>query len=107
MNLFNNIVFALLGILFVLNISLRIKEDSIICNFFKFCGINSLSFYLIEGFIAVVYRVTLVKIIPIEYRFLLPGIFFILKVATAYIVVKLMIVRNSTLSFLLGASAEK
>ena len=107
LNYFNNIAFAILGTLFVLNISLRIKENINIYKFFKFLGINSLTFYLIEGFITVIYRVILLKIIPIEYNNLLVSTFFILRVLTAYIIIKFIIVKSSILSFLLGASAEK
>lgn len=107
LNYFNSIIFAALGILFVLNISLRIEEDINIYKFFKFLGINSLTFYLIEGFITVVYRVILLRIISIEHSYLLVSVFFILRVITAYVVVKLIVVKSSVLSFLLGASVEK
>ena len=107
LNYFNSVVFAILGIWFVLNIALRIKENSIIYKFFNFLGINSLTFYLIEGFITVVYRVVLLRIIPIECSYLLVSIFFILRVLTAYIIVKFIIVKSTILSFLLGASVEK
>ena len=107
LNYFNSIIFAILGILFVLNISLRIEEDINIYKFFNFLGINSLTFYLIEGFITVVYRVLLLRIISIEKSYLLVSVFFILRVLTAYIIVKLIIVKSSILSFLLGASIEK
>lgn len=107
LNYFNRILFAILGILFVLNICLRIKEETIIYRFFNFLGINSLTFYLIEGFITVVYRVILLKIIPIEKSYLLVSTFFILRVLTVYIIVKFIVVKSSILSFLLGASVEK
>ena len=107
LNYFNSVVFAILGIWFVLNIALRIKENSVIYKFFNFLGINSLTFYLIEGFITVVYRVVLLRIIPIECSYLLVSIFFILRVLTAYIIVKFIIVKSTILSFLLGASVEK
>lgn len=107
LNYFSTIIFAILGTLFVLNICLRIKEETIIYRFFNFLGINSLTFYLIEGFIMVVYRVILLRIIPIEHSYLLVTVFFTLKVLTAYIVVKFIIVKSSILSFLLGASVEK
>ena len=106
-NYFNTIIFAILGTLFVLNISLKLKENSVIYGFFRFLGINSLTFYLIEGFITVVYRVILLRIIPIEKSYLLVSTFFILRVLTAYIIVKFIIVKSSILSFLLGASVEK
>ena len=107
LNYFNSIIFAILGILFVLNISLRIEEDINIYKFFNFLGINSLTFYLIEGFITVVYRVLLLRIISIEHSCLLVSVFFILRVLTAYIIVKFIVVKSSILSFLLGASVEK
>lgn len=106
-NYFNSFIFAVFGILFMLNISLRIKESSGLYKILKFLGINSLTFYLIEGFITVVYRVILLRIIPIEKSYLLVSVFFILRVLTAYIIVKLIIVKSSILSFLLGASVEK
>lgn len=107
LNYFNSVVFAILGILFVLNICLRIKENSVIYKFFNFLGINSLTFYLIEGFITVVYRIILLKIIPIEHNYLLVSVFFALRVLTSYIIVKFIIVKSSILSFLLGANVEK
>ncbi len=106
-NYFSSILFAILGILFVLNLSLRIKVDTNIYKFLTFLGINSLTFYLIEGFITVVYRVILLKIISMEHSYLLVSIFFILRVLTAYIIVKFIIAKSSILSFLLGASVEK
>ena len=107
LNYFNYFIFAILGTLFVLNICIRVKENSKISNFFNFLGINSLTFYLIEGFITVVYRVFLLRIIPIEKSYLLVNTFFILRILTVYIIVKFIIVKSSILSFLLGASVEK
>lgn len=107
LNYFNGIIFAILGIFFALNICLRIKENNIIYRFFNFIGINSLTFYLIEGFITVIYRVILLRVIPIEHSYLLVSIFFTLRVLTAYIIIKFIIVKSSILSFLLGANVEK
>lgn len=76
-------------------------------SFLKFCGINSLTFYLLEVFCGTVYRVILVKIIPLEYNFLLFGSFFILKLITLYIGIKYIICKNKYFSFLLGASYER
>lgn len=106
-NYITRIIFAILGILFVLNIALKIRENNTFYKFFDFLGINSLTFYLIEGFITVVYRVILLRIISIEKSYLLVSTFFILRVLTAYIIVKFIIVKSSILSFLLGASVEK
>lgn len=105
LNYFNSIIFALMGILLTLNISLRIKEKNFIYNTLKFIGVNSLTFYLIEGFITVFYRVVLIKIIPIEQGELFVSIFFILRILTAFIAVKI-ITKSSILSFLLGAEKE-
>ena len=105
LNYFNSIIFALMGILLTLNISLRIKEENSIYDILKFIGINSLTFYLIEGFITVVYRTILYKIIPIEQGEIFVSIFFVLRILTAFIAVK-MITKSSILSFLLGAEKE-
>ena len=102
---FNSIIFALMGILLTLNISLRIKKGNSIYDILKFIGINSLTFYLIEGFITVFYRVVLIKIIPIEQGEIFVSIFFILRILTAFITVKI-ITKSSILSFLLGAEKE-
>lgn len=101
------VIFATLGILIALNVVLRIKENTVVYKFFYFLGINSLTFYLMEGFITVVYRVVLLKIISVDHSYLLVSIFFSLRVLTAYLIVKLIIVKSSILSFLLGASREK
>ena len=105
LNYFNSIIFALMGILLTLNISLRIKKGNSIYDILKFIGINSLTFYLIEGFITVFYRVVLIKIIPIEQGEIFVSIFFILRILTAFITVKI-ITKSSILSFLLGAEKE-
>ena len=105
LNYFNSIIFALMGILLTLNISLRIKEKSFIYNTLKFIGVNSLTFYLIEGFITVFYRVVLIKIIPIEQGEIFVSIFFVLRILTAFIAIKI-ITKNSILSFLVGAEKE-
>lgn len=105
LNYFNSIIFALMGILLTLNISLRIKKGNSIYDILKFIGINSLTFYLIEGFITVIYRIILYKIISIEQGELFVSIFFILRILTAFIAVKV-ITKNSILSFLLGAEKE-
>ena len=105
LNYFNSVIFALMGILLTLNISLRIKEESFVYNILRFIGVNSLTFYLIEGFITVVYRTTLYKTIPIEQGELFVSIFFVLRILTAFIAVKI-ITKSSILSFLLGAEKE-
>lgn len=76
-------------------------------NFLIFCGENSLSFYLLEVFCGTVYRVILIKIIPIEYNFLLVSTFFLLKLITLIISIKYIITKNKYLAFLLGAKYDK
>lgn len=101
-NTFTKILFALLGIIFVLNISKRLKKESKIYNFLEFCGKNSLIFYLIEGFITVVYRVILIRTIPLEYSYIFVTTFLILRVATAYLVIIFIILKSRVLCFLFG-----
>lgn len=105
-NFFNKVLFALLGILIVFYVSQKIKKEGMVYEFLKFYGVNSLAFYLVEGFITVVYRVILFKIIPIEKAELFVTLFFISRLATTFIVIKI-ITKNSILSFLLGAQKEK
>lgn len=106
LNLFTYIIFAIIGSLVSLNLVVRIKKYNKIINFLKFIGVNSLTFYLLEGFISVVYRILLVRIIPLEYNNILVGSFFFLKVITGYLVIKYIITKSSILSFLLGARKE-
>lgn len=106
LNLFTYIIFAIMGSLASLNLVIRAKKYRKIIDFLKFIGINSLTFYLIEGFISVVYRTILVRIIPLEYNNILVGSFFLLKVITGYLVIKYIIIKSSILSFLLGARKE-
>ena len=105
-NFFTKILFALLGILVIFYISQKIKKEGIVYEILKFYGVNSLAVYLIEGFITVIYRVILFKIISIEEEELFVTLFFILRLVTAFIVIKI-ITKNSILSFLLGAQKEK
>ena len=106
-NFFTKILFVLMSILFYLNITKRIKENSEIYNLLKFFGVNSLTFYLFDGFAAVICRTIILKIIPIEKTFLCIGMLFISKTLLMFIVIKLLIVKSLILSFLLGASVEK
>lgn len=82
------------------------RKEGIVYKLLKFYGVNSLAFYLIEGFITVIYRVILFRIISIEKAELFITVFFILRLVTSFIVIKI-IVKNSVLSFLLGAQKEK
>ena len=106
-NFFTKILFVLMSILFYLNITKRIKENSEIYNLLKFFGVNSLTFYLFDGFAAVICRTIILKIIPIEKTFLCIGMLFISKTLLMFIAIKLLIVKSLILSFLLGASVEK
>lgn len=103
------IIFPFLGIIscWYSTVKLKNKAKGIIYMFLEFCGDNSLSFYLLEMFFATVYRVTLVKIIPLDHNFLLISSFFILKLFTLVFFVKYIISKNKILAFLLGAKYEK
>ena len=101
-------VFPFLGIISFWYVSLKIKNSkNSIYNFLTFCGENSLSFYLLEVFCGTVYRVILIKIIPIEYNFLLVSSFFSLKLISLLIGIKYIVCKNKYFSFLLGAKYKK
>lgn len=102
----NSIFFGIIGTIFTLTILRKINVNYKIFKYIEFIGKNSLTFYLIEGFIAVVYRTLLIRIIPIDEKAILLGSFFFLKVLTGYIVIKYIITKSSILSFLLGARKE-
>ena len=106
-NFFTEILFILMSILFYLNMTKRIKENSKIYSLLKFVGINSLTFYLFDGFASVICRIIILKIIPIERAFLCIILLFIFKTVLMYIGIKFVVVKSSILSFLLGASVEK
>lgn len=107
-NLYTHIIFALIGSLFYLNIFIRMNEKSKSYSLLKFCGSNSMTIYLIEGFITVVVRVILLKIVKLSESnaetFVIT--FFLIRVVIAYIAVKYIIIKSSILSFLLGARKE-
>ena len=105
-NLYTHIIFALIGSFFYFNISMRLNSNNTIYNFFKFCGNESLTLYLLEGFITVFYRIFLFKFVSMEYSFLTVSLFFILRVTTGYLVIKYIIIKSSILSFLLGTRKE-
>ena len=105
-NFFTKGLFALLGTLIIFYISQKVRKEGIVYKLLKFYGVNSLAFYLIEGFITVIYRVILFRIISIEKAELFITVFFILRLVTSFIVIKI-IAKNSVLSFLLGAQKEK
>ena len=106
LNLLTLIIFAVLGSIFSLNLVIRLKKNKKIAEFFKFIGTNSLTFYLLEGFIAIIYRVILLKVIPVSANYTLLFSFFFLKVLTAYIGIRYFITKNSVLAFLLGTRKQ-
>lgn len=106
-NFFTKILFVLMSILFYLNITKRIKDNSEIYNLFKFFGVNSLTFYLFDGFVAVICRTIILKTISIERTALCIVLLFISKTLLMFIAIKFIVVKSSILSFLLGASVEK
>lgn len=95
------VMIPLFGILIFLIFSEILKENKW-KKFLIFCGKNSLTFYLLEGFILVFVRTILVKIIPLEYNFLFVLIYFSLKIFIAYTITKYFINKNKILSFLFG-----
>lgn len=107
-NLYTHIIFALIGSLFYLNIFIRMNEKSKSYSLLKFCGSNSMTIYLIEGFITVVVRVILLKIVKLSETNVEVVVitFFLIRVVIAYIAVKYIIIKSSILSFLLGARKE-
>ena len=107
-NLYTCIIFALVGTLFYLNIFIRLDKNNRLFKLLKFYGSNSMTIYLIEGFITVVIRAILLKVVGlsklnIEIFILL---FFFIRVVIAYMVTKYIITKSSVLSFLLGARKE-
>lgn len=96
------IVLAIMGILFSFNLIKRTKENK----FIEYIGKNSLEFYLLEGFIAVILRKILLLIIPIESNYILIVSFLLLKVLVGYSLIKILN-KSSILSFLLGKEKIK
>lgn len=94
-------VVPLFGILIFLIFSEILRENKI-KKFLIFCGKNSLTFYLLEGFVLVFVRTILIKIIPLEYNFLFIFMYFNLKIFITFIITKYFINRNEILSFLFG-----
>lgn len=105
-NLFTRIFFAILAFLFVLNIIKKIKNGTKIYKILEFVGVNSLTFYLLDGFVAVVYRTIIGKFILIDNVGILVFILFTAKILTIYFITKYIITKNSIFSFLLGARKE-
>ena len=106
-NFFTKILFVLMSLLFYLNITKRIKEKNKIYDLVKFFGVNSLTFYLLDGFVAVVCRTIILKFISVEKVFFCISLLFIFKTLIIFLIIKFIIIKSSTLSFLLGASVEK
>ena len=107
LSLFNSIFFAMIGIFFTLNLSLRISEGNKIFNILNFYGVNSIIFYLLEGFITVVTRVILLRIIPLKYLNLFVILFFLIRIIGAYLIIKFIILKNNILLFLFGENINK
>lgn len=105
-NLFTRIFFSILAFLFILNIVKRIKKGKEMYKILEFIGINSLTFYLLDGFAAVIWRTFIGKFILIDNVGTLVLILFITKILSIYIIIKYVITKNSIFSFLLGARKE-
>lgn len=97
-----NLLIPVLGTIIFLILSEMIKEKRIV-NFFIFYGKNSLVFYLLEGFVLVIVRSTLIKIVPIEQNILFVSLYFILKILIVSIIIKCFVNKSKILSFLLGS----
>ena len=106
-NFFTKILFVLMSLLFYLNIMKRIKEKSKIYNLLNFFGLNSLTFYLLDGFIATICRTIILKFISLDKVFICISLLFMIKTLIIFLIIKFIIVKSSILSFLLGASVEK
>ena len=96
------IMLAMMGIVFSFNLIKRVKNN----NFVEYIGRNSLVFYLLEGFIAVILRKVLLMIIPIEKNYILVVSFFLLKVLVGYLIIKIL-KKSLVFSFLLGTENKK
>lgn len=105
-NLFTRIFFAILCFLFILNTVKRIKKETKVYKILKFIGVNSLTFYLLDGFVAVVWRTLIGKFVLIDNVGILVLVLFSVKILSIYIVIKYIVTKNSKLSFLLGARKE-
>lgn len=100
LNLLTSIFFACLGTFVIYEISKLLKKTNILFRMFTFIGINSLIFYLLEGFIAVPCRFVALKTIKNDY--ILVFIIFITKVLLSSIVIKEIILKNKVLGFIFG-----
>lgn len=104
-NIYTRILFPCIGFILILNLSLYLKKLRKV-NFLEFCGKNSLTFYLLEPFFSVPYRVGLVKLLGIQNHFLIIILFFILKLFSVYIST-IIINKIPIISFLFGNKIKK
>lgn len=104
-SVYTKILFPCIGFILALNLSLYITRLKKI-KFLEFCGKNSLTFYLLEPFFAVPYRVGLVKLLGIQNHALIVILFFILKFLSIYIST-MVINKIPIISFLFGNKIKK
>lgn len=104
-SIYTTVLFPCIGFILILNLSLYLKKLSKV-NFLEFCGKNSLTFYLLEPFFSVPYRVGLVKLLGIQNHFLIVILFFILKLFSVYISA-VVINKIPIISFLFGNKVKK
>lgn len=104
-NNITKVIYPFIGFVLCLKFSLFLKNFKRI-NFLEFCGTNSLIFYLLEPFFAVVYRVGLVKLIDLKYHYVVVILFFTLKLVSICIST-IIINKIKILSFLFGNKITK
>lgn len=103
----SKILFPFLGITITWLCALKLNNSKKMNKFICFCGQNSLSFYLLENFLGTLYRVILIKFIPIKYDGLLVISFFLLKVITIYYLLKFILIKMKITALLFGGRYER
>lgn len=83
-NKLSEIFYPFIGFFLTLKLSIFLDKYGNF-KFLVFSGKNSLIFYLLEPFFAVIYRVILVRIIDLKYYYIIIILFFVLKFISVYI----------------------
>ena len=99
-NKLSEVFYPFIGFFLTLKLSIFLARYNNF-KFLIFCGKNSLIFYLLEPFFAVIYRVVLIKIIDLKYYYLIVILFFVLKLISVCMSV-FIINKVKILSFLFG-----
>lgn len=106
-NIFTMVFFAIIGSVLLLNIAKKIPSNSKLYKILEYIGENSLGFYLLEGFVAVIFRVVLLKFISTNNIYTLIITFFLLKIIIVYIIIKYILSRSSVLALLFGLRTRR